>query len=103
DHGARGRARLEEAVTLRRRRAYSTGMIARALLLAGSAALAACAAPAFVRGKLPQHVPPAPIAGVAHAEGDFTGSDGVRLFQQSWRPAAPKAAVVIMHGLKDHS
>lgn len=39
-----------------------------------------------------------------HAEGTFTGAGGIRLFEQSWRPAvAPKAAIVVVHGLKDHS
>lgn len=42
-------------------------------------------------------------ASITHAEGVFGGTGGVGLFEQSWRPAEPKAVLVIMHGLKDHS
>jgi alpha-beta hydrolase superfamily lysophospholipase len=31
------------------------------------------------------------------------GSDHVRLFNQYWRPQNPKAVLIIVHGLKDHS
>ncbi|HZS35684.1 MAG TPA: alpha/beta hydrolase [Polyangia bacterium] len=84
-------------------------MIARSLAVAScAAAFAACAAPELVAGKAPLHLPPPPAPGVAHAEGVFTGTAGIRLFEQSWRPApesgiVPKAVVVIVHGLKDHS
>ena len=41
---------------------------------------------------------------VRHEEGIFDGTDGVRLFEQSWRPEGnPKAVLVIVHGLKDYS
>lgn len=42
---------------------------------------------------------------VRHGEGNFQGALGVRLFEQWWQPAAdePKAVLVIVHGLKDHS
>jgi acylglycerol lipase len=66
--------------------------------------LSACAAPRYLARTAPRHVPPPPVPGVVHAEGTFTAYDGVRLFEQSWRPAGePKAALVVMHGLKDHS
>jgi alpha-beta hydrolase superfamily lysophospholipase len=41
-----------------------------------------------------------------HDEGTFTGVGGVSLFHQSWTssgPGAPRAAVVIVHGLAEHS
>lgn len=41
---------------------------------------------------------------VTHAEGRFAGQGGLELFRQSWRPAAtPRAVVVNLHGLGDHS
>lgn len=41
---------------------------------------------------------------IAHAEGRFAGRGGLELFRQSWRPpAAPRALVVNVHGLGDHS
>lgn len=66
--------------------------------------LVGCAAPGYVAG---QRKPLAVSSGVAHAEGRFEGTGGVELFEQSWRPAAStapaKAAVILVHGLKDHS
>ncbi len=39
-----------------------------------------------------------------HSTGNFTGEGGFRLFRQSWYPEAPPRAVVInLHGLGDHS
>jgi alpha-beta hydrolase superfamily lysophospholipase len=42
---------------------------------------------------------------VNHAEGSFTGDGDLKLFYQSWRPQAapPRATLVVVHGLKDHS
>src|SRR2546422_9400486 len=41
---------------------------------------------------------------VDHGEETVVGAGGLKLFLQSWRPAAPpKAVFVIHHGLKDHS
>jgi alpha-beta hydrolase superfamily lysophospholipase len=41
---------------------------------------------------------------VEHGEGTFTGVRSARLYAQWWRPArTPRAAVVVVHGLKDHS
>lgn len=40
---------------------------------------------------------------ITHAEGTFEGQGGMGLFEQSWRPAQPRAVLVIVHGLKDHS
>lgn len=61
-----------------------------------------CAAPAYVAGL---RVAPAKIAWASHEELRFDTKDGVSLFYQSWRPqkGEPKAAVLLVHGLKDHS
>jgi alpha-beta hydrolase superfamily lysophospholipase len=42
---------------------------------------------------------------VVHETGAFEGDGGVLLFEQRWLPRAeaPRAALVIVHGLKDHS
>ncbi len=36
-------------------------------------------------------------------EETFTGRDGTQLHMRSWRPTAPKAVVVICHGVNSHS
>ena len=39
-----------------------------------------------------------------HTERTFVGREGVPLWAQAWRPATPpRAVVVVVHGLKDHS
>jgi alpha-beta hydrolase superfamily lysophospholipase len=41
---------------------------------------------------------------VIYQRGHFVGGEGVKLFEQSWRPdKTPRAVVVLVHGLKDHS
>ena len=48
---------------------------------------------------------------VTHEEGRFTGSDGLQLFWRCWRPSdetaqrsgAPRAVVVLVHGVGEHS
>src|SRR3954468_15383636 len=43
-------------------------------------------------------------AGAGHAERTFVGRELLTLYAQSWRPATePRAVVVVVHGLKDHS
>jgi alpha-beta hydrolase superfamily lysophospholipase len=42
-------------------------------------------------------------AGVIERESRFRGADGLELFARSWRPAAPRGVVVLVHGIGDHS
>jgi acylglycerol lipase len=44
-------------------------------------------------------------AGIDHSESSFTGVGGLRLFSQAWRSSdwPPRALLVVLHGLKDHS
>src|SRR5690349_2812490 len=47
---------------------------------------------------------PALAAGVDHAVESLAGARGVDLFTQRWRPQEePRAVVLIVHGLEDHS
>lgn len=62
--------------------------------------LAACAPP--LMEARPREAPAPVVAGVAHEESFFDGAYGTKLFQQSWRPASPRATLVIHHGLKSH-
>ncbi|MFO0549159.1 MAG: alpha/beta hydrolase [Polyangiaceae bacterium] len=75
-----------------------------ALALSIALALAACAPPpqGGVSAPLESHLA-ADVAG--HAEETFRADDGLTLYAQAWRPrdAAPRAALVIVHGLRDHS
>src|SRR5260221_11068416 len=65
------------------------------------AALAAGCAPPFVGVRLPS-APTSPDA--RHDEGVFRGAGFVQLYEQAWHPeGAPRAVLVIVHGLKDHS
>ena len=42
--------------------------------------------------------------GIQHSDDWFDGAHGVRLYSQSWRPQRqPRAAVVVVHGLFEHS
>ncbi len=64
---------------------------------------------ALLPGCAPPVLParPAPLPGAAdpsHETGTFQGAGGITLFEQSWHPAGPARAVVIIHhGLKSHS
>lgn len=64
--------------------------------------IAGCAAPPWVPARPPP--PSAPVPGVRHETGFFSGAGGVRIFEQSWHPMGPvRAALVIQHGLKSYS
>ena len=43
------------------------------------------------------------VGATTHSKGTFATDDGVELFEQSWEIESPKAAVVIVHGLGEHS
>lgn len=47
-------------------------------------------------------VPPADAASLASSEEEFAGRYGTRIFMRCWRPAQPRAALVICHGLNSH-
>lgn len=65
--------------------------------------LAGCSYAPTVGVRMPEQPAAAP-ADVEHKDGPFEGVHGTKLYEQSWRPRAePKAVVVIVHGLKDHS
>jgi lysophospholipase len=40
---------------------------------------------------------------VEHGEGEFTAPDKLKLFRRWWLPDSPRAALVMVHGLADHS
>jgi len=68
-------------------------------------ALGACAPPWLPARPLAGGGAPTVRAGVEHRSGVFRGAGGAMLVEQSWRPVgrAPRAVLVIHHGLKDHS
>lgn len=71
------------------------------LFLVSLLCLSACAPPRLAPGP---KVPLAAATAAGHEEGAFVGAGGVRLYEQWWRPAgSPRAVVVLVHGLKDHS
>jgi alpha-beta hydrolase superfamily lysophospholipase len=70
------------------------------------AALALCMACAGGRLDVRRPRPIVPVSnGVEHSEDAFEGFGRVRIFTQQWRPddGHVRAALVIVHGLKDHS
>lgn len=79
-------------------RAASLLLVATLLLLG-----AGCAAPNVYQVKMNLDAAPMP-AGVVWAQSPFPGFGGIQLYEQSWRPKGPaKAALILVHGLKDHS
>jgi alpha-beta hydrolase superfamily lysophospholipase len=76
------------------------------LAIAVALSLAACARPSKPARPVTGALPAAP--GVVRTAGIMTASDGLVLFEQCWRPSPgqpsrPRAVVVIVHGIKDHS
>ncbi|HZN91956.1 MAG TPA: hypothetical protein VFB81_04605, partial [Myxococcales bacterium] len=80
-----------------------TAPVAAACLSATLVVCSGCAHQEYAAGR--RGTPPLTVTdpSIAHAEGTFQGQGGIGLFEQSWRPAEPRAVLVIMHGLKDHS
>jgi acylglycerol lipase len=67
-------------------------------------ALAACAPPREDLRPPPASAPGAALGDVVHETGSFVGAHGTELFEQSWHPkGAPRAVLVIHHGLKSYS
>jgi alpha-beta hydrolase superfamily lysophospholipase len=53
---------------------------------------------------LPARAPTGSASEAGHREGLFDGARGIKLYEQSWHPdGAPRAVLVVVHGLKDHS
>ncbi|HVY47250.1 MAG TPA: lysophospholipase, partial [Minicystis sp.] len=75
-----------------------------AATLALSLGAAACSYAPSVPARAAPALAPAP-AGVARGQDLFRGAKGVTLFEQWWRPTnrPVRAAVAVVHGLKDHS
>lgn len=89
-------------------------MLRATMRLVPSLALLLCAcAHALPPAETVTLVPPPPPAAqpcgdhacaVQHDESIFTGLGGVDLYSQSWRPSgASRAALIVVHGLRDHS
>jgi acylglycerol lipase len=72
------------------------------VLLLALVVTAACAASPKVRPTEPP--PPATSDGIEHRSETFPGARGVELYARSWRAegASPRAALVVVHGLRDH-
>jgi acylglycerol lipase len=66
-------------------------------------ALVGCSGPPYLEAR---SAPPPPVASASVDHGfDFVDVRGARLFEQWWRPkdAPVRGALVVVHGLKDHS
>ncbi len=74
----------------------------KAFALTALFSLVGCAGPAYVAGLRPT---PVAIDWATHDESRLETKDGLSLLYQSWRPlhGEPKAVVLVVHGLKDHS
>ncbi|APR87897.1 Lysophospholipase [Minicystis rosea] len=74
-----------------------------ALAILGAVTLGGCSYAPALPVRLPER-PAAVPADVVHEDGTFVGVHELKLYAQAWRPRAePKAVVVLVHGLKDHS
>jgi acylglycerol lipase len=64
---------------------------------------AGCSYPPESAVRMPEQPIAAP-ADVEHKDGTFEGAHQTKLYEQSWRPRRePRAFVILVHGLKDHS
>jgi alpha-beta hydrolase superfamily lysophospholipase len=71
--------------------------------LLAALALGGCSYAPYAPLRLPEH-PAASSADVDRHEGFFEGARGTKLYEQVWAPRGePRAIVVLVHGLKDHS
>lgn len=81
--------------------------LARTWCLLLACGLTACATLPPVAARDVDPGPAARVSGVPVEQGHalFEGKGGIQLYQQWWRPVGtpPKAVVVVIHGLKDHS
>lgn len=65
--------------------------------------LTACGGPSAIDARPLEPAPATPDVDVQHETHVFAGAGGTNIFAQSWRPAkAPRASLVIHHGLKSH-
>jgi alpha-beta hydrolase superfamily lysophospholipase len=44
-----------------------------------------------------------PIGSMSHLETSYTTHDGLKLYLQAWMPENPKAGILLVHGLGEHS
>jgi acylglycerol lipase len=78
-------------------------VLRRRLFAAALSAMSAAACAPYMPAREPPS-PPAAAPDVERTTGFFAAADGTKLFHQSWRPLGqPRASLVIVHGLKDHS
>jgi alpha-beta hydrolase superfamily lysophospholipase len=74
-----------------------------ALVISLTLLLLGCSGPPYMPARTAPP-PPAAAASVEHASDFFAASDGTAIFEQWWRPSGkPRAVLVVVHGLKDHS
>jgi alpha-beta hydrolase superfamily lysophospholipase len=83
------------------------GAVARVLVGAAVVALAAsgCGSHPYMPLRIPAPTMAAAAPGFVgtHADGKIVGAHDTELYLQSWRPAGPpRAVLVLVHGLKDH-
>jgi acylglycerol lipase len=77
--------------------------LARAAVLAAGAAVLACGRP-YVPLRSAQFESSRTPPDVEYARDKFVTDDGLELYEQRWAPPRePRATVVLVHGLKDHS
>jgi len=76
----------------------------RATVLLSILSVTSCASDSAPRGAVPLVETGAP-SGIAHTQDTRPGQGDVPLFRQTWSPSegAPRAVLVVVHGLKDHS